>query len=284
MRFVATLLLWILTTVALAVAVPAAWAQQNVIDQDGYVQLAQQAGTERPVQDAMAAALTSQLVNVAADSGFDVSPDLLSGAATAYTRSSAFPGQFASANRIVHRWMFSDAVQQSDESGRWEIDLSPMLADNSFQNTLRDFGIQAPSTLEVPLTENAPDSVRPGKLRPLATWGPWVSVGAAIAAVVFGLFTLASARSRGKGLVALGVSGLLVGAAGWAGLEAARRYIDDGLNQVTGDIRQVADAMVGHAQDSLHHWLNMTLLAGGALVLLGVIVSMLRGLRRRPSE
>jgi hypothetical protein len=94
------------------------------------------------------------------------------------------------------------------------------------------------------------------------------------------LLTLASARARGKALAALGVSALLVGAAGWAGLEVVRRYINDALNQTTGDIRQIADVMVNHAEDSLHHWLNLTLAAGGALVVLGVIAAMLGGLRR----
>ena len=48
---------------------------------------------------------------------------------------------------------------------------------------------------------------------------------------VFALLTLATARSRGKALAALGVSALLVGAAGWAGFEVGRRYIDDALNR-----------------------------------------------------
>jgi hypothetical protein len=277
----ATLLFWLLTTAALAVAVPTAWAQQNVVDEDGYAALATSAAKDSALQSAMAAELTAQLVTLAGNSGYDVRPDLLSGAATAYTRSAAFPGQFAQANRIAHRWMFTDTVQQSDESGRWEIDLSPMLADSSFQETLRDFGIHAPSTLVVPLTENVSDSLRPGQLRQLAKWGPWVSVGAMVFTGVLALFTLAVARSRGKALGALGVSALLVGAAGWAGIEVARRYIDRALNQITGDVRDIAQAMVDHAEGSLHQWLNLTLAAGGVVVVFGVIVSMLGGLRKR---
>jgi hypothetical protein len=280
-RFVATLLLWLLTTAALAVAVPAAWAQHDVVDEGGYSVLATSAAHDPAVQNAMADALTAQLARLADNSGYDVQPGLLSGAATTYVRSAAFPGQFAQINRIVHRWMFTDAVQQSNESGRWEIDLSPMLADSSFQETLRDFGIQAPSTLVLPLTENVSDSLRPGQLRQVARWGPWVSVGAMMLTGILALLTLAAARSRGKTLASLGVSALLVGAAGWAGIEVARRYIDTGLNQITGDIREVADAMVGHAEGSLHQWLNLTLAAGGVLVVFGVVVAMLGGLRRR---
>ena len=59
-----------------------------------------------------------------------------------------------------------------------------------------------------------------------------------------------------------------------------RRYINDALNRTTGDIRQVADVMVNQAEVSLHQWLNLTLAAGGVLVVFGIIVSMLGGLRR----
>jgi hypothetical protein len=144
---------------------------------------------------------------------------------------------------------------------------------------LQDFGIEAPSKLEVPLTENVSDSVRPGQLRQLSTWGPWVSVGATILTGVLALLTLATAGPRGKALAALGVSALLVGAAGWAGLEVARRYVNTALDRTEGDIRQVAGAMVNHAEGSLHQWLSLTLAAGGVLVVFGVIVSMLGGLR-----
>ncbi|MCV7230233.1 hypothetical protein [Mycolicibacterium komossense] len=281
MRFVLTALLWIVTTVLLAVAVPAAWAQQNVVDVDGYARLAQNAAADPAVQDAMAAELTSQLVNLASNSGYDTRTELLSAAATGYTRSAAFPGQFATVNRIAHRWMFTDVVQQSDSSGRWVVDLSPMLADSSFQQTLQDYGITAPSSLEVPLTDRASESLRPGQLRQVGRWGPWVSVAATILTGVFALLTLAAARSRGKALAALGVSALMVGAAGWAGLEIGRRYVSNALNNTSGDVRRLADALVGHAIGSLHQYLNLTLAAGGGLVALGVLAAVLGSLRRK---
>ena len=147
MRFVLTALLWLVTTVPLAVAVPAAWAQQNVVDADGYAGFAQRAAADPALQQAMAAELTTQLVNLAANSGYDDRPNCSAAAATAYTRSSAFPGQFATVEPVrapvdVHR----RGVQQSDSQGRWVVDLGPMLADSSFQQTLQDFGIKAPTS------------------------------------------------------------------------------------------------------------------------------------------
>lgn len=280
MRFLASLLLWLLTTAALAVAVPVTWAQHNLVDRNGYSALATSAAKDPPLQDAMAAELTTQLLRLAAGEGYDVNASLFSGAARAYTGSDAFPGQFALANQVVHRWLFTDTVSQSDASGRWEIDLSPMLTDSSFQQTLADFGIKAPSSLQIPLTENVSDSVRPGQLREVAKWGPWVSVGTAVLAGVLALLTLSVAKRRGKALAALGVSGLIVGAAGWAGIEVGRRYLNNALNATTGEVRNIADAMVNHAIGSLHLWLNLTLAAGVALVVLGVLASMVGGLRR----
>jgi hypothetical protein len=279
-RFVATLLLWLVATVALAVAIPAAWAQKNIVDENGYVALAQSAAHDPTLQDAMASELGTQLKKLVSGTGYDVSTDLLRGAAAGYTASSVFPGHFAEVNRLAHRWMFTDSAQQTDASGRWQVDLSPMLADSSFQQTLRKFGIRAPQSLTVPITMSDTSDLRPGQLRQLARWGPWVSVGAAVLAGVFALLTLATAGSRGKALAALGVSALVVGAGGWAALEVGRPYINDALNRTAGDIRQVGEVMVNHAEGSLHQWLNLTLAAGGALVVFGVIVSMLGGLRR----
>lgn len=278
MRFVATLFLWLVTTVLLAVAVPAIWAQKNVVDAGGYSAFAASAAKDPALQQAMAEELTTQVSAMLSDQGYDVDPDLVGGVAAAYTASAAFPGQFARANDVVHRWMFTDTASQ-DAQGRWMVDLAPMLSDTSFKQTLATFNVDVPDSLTVPVTVS--ESMRPGQLRQVATWGPWASIGAGILTGVFALLMLAAARSRGKALAALGVSALLVGAAGWAGLEVARRYIDTALDRTQGDIRQVADVMVNQAEGSLHQWLNLTLAAAGGLVVFGILVSMLGGLRRR---
>jgi hypothetical protein len=280
-RFVATLLLWLLTTAGLAVALPSVWAQLHLIDRDGYSSLAQSAAHDPALQSAMAAELSTQLVKLASNSGFEPNETLFGLGARAYTASPVFPGQFALANQVAHRWLFTDTVGQSDESGRWTIDLAPMLADSWFQQTLTDFGIQAPSTLQVPLTENVSNSLRPGQLHWASQWGPWVSVGVAVVTGFLALLTLVTARSRGKALGALGVSALLVGAAGWAGIEVGRRYVNDALNETSGNVRRIADAMVHYAIGNMHLWLTLTLGAGGLLLALGVIFSLIGGLTKR---
>lgn len=282
MRFVMTLFLWVLTTILLASAVPSAWVQKNIIDQQGYSSFAAGAATDPRLQQAVAGELTTQVQSLAAQNGAEVDSRRIRAVAGAYTSGPDFPGQFALANQLAHTWMFTDRLSR-DENGSWVIDVAPMLSDPSFRDTLTGFGVEVPQTLTVPIASSAPDRLRPGILRPLAVWGPWVSVGVTVLAGVFALLTLATARARGKALAALGISALLVGAAGWAGLEAGRRYLNEALNHTSGDIRQIADAMVGHAINSLHQWLNLTLTAGGALVAFGIFVAVLGGLRRKSS-
>ena len=282
MRFVATVFLWLVTTVALAAALPAMWAQKNVVDADGYAAFARSAAKNPNLQQAMASELTTQIVALGSKEGFDLNPDLVRGVTTQYTQNAGFPGQFAQANRIVHTWMFTDEIRRQEGSDdRWLIDVAPMLSDPSLKETLGNLNLDVPATLTVPITVPESSGMQPGQLRQLSTWGPWVSIGATVLTGVFALLTLAAARARGKALAALGVSALMVGAAGWAGLEVARRFVNHALDRTTGDIRQVAEAMVNHAEGSMHQWLNMTLAAGGVLVVFGVLVSMLGGLRRR---
>lgn len=281
MRFVAALLLWLLTTAALAVTVPAAWAERNVVSEDGYAGLAAAAAGHPRLQEAMSSELTTQIIALGKKTGYDLNSDLVRDVTDGYTANPGFPGQFAQANRIAHRWMFTDAVKPGDGSGdRWLVDIAPMLNDSSLKQTLGNLNLEVPESLTVPITVPESSALRPGQLRFLATWGPWVTIGACVITGVLALLTLAVARSRGKALAALGVSALLVGAAGWAGLEVGQRYINDALNRTAGDIRQVADVMVNQAEAGLHQWLNLTLAAGGLLVVAGIVVSMIGGLRR----
>jgi hypothetical protein len=279
-RLFATVLCWLVATAALALAVPAVWAQRTVINADGYAALAGSAAHDPALQNAMASELATQVGTLARRHGYNVANSTALGVASAYTASSSFPGQFAAVNRVAHDWLFTDAAQPTTEG--WQIDIAPMLADTSFNDTLGKLGIDVPKTLTVPVTSDATDTVRPGQLRPLARWGPWVSLGAAALMAIAALLTVAVARRRGKALAALGVSALLVGGGGWAALAVCRGHIDTALNQTTGNVRTIADVMVNHAEASLHQWLNLTLAAGGALVVVGVIVAMLGALRRRP--
>jgi hypothetical protein len=272
-------LLWLFTTAALAVAVPMAWAQTHVIDVNGYQSMAKRAASKPALQAAVASELTSRAMALLNQHGYHVDSSLVHQVAAGYTAGPDFPPQFADANRLVHSWMFTGADTQS-EGNQWVIDLAAMLKDSAFAPLLADYNVQVPATVRVPVTVSTPKILQPGVLRPLATWGLWVSLVAAALTGISALLMLATAHSRGRALAALGVSALLAGADGWAAIEIARRHINDALNDTNGDVRRVADVMVGEAKSSLHQWLDLALAAGAVLVVLGVLTAVLGSLRK----
>jgi len=286
-RFAAAIskvVLWLATTVALAVAVPAAWTQLHIVDADGYAAMAQNAARDPALQSAMAAELSARaLALVAARGGghYPVDSSQVHEAVAAFTAGPSFPPLFAQANRAAHAWLFTDA-RPDQNSNQWLVDVAPMFNDSSIQQQLRRYDVKVPATVMVPITvPSIPESLRQGQLSRLSTWGPWVSIGAAAVSGFCASLMLVAARRRGKALTGLGVSVLLIGAAGWAGIEIGGRYVNDALNRTTGDIRRIADVMVSYAEASLHQWFDFTLIAGAALVVLGVLVAMLGSLFKK---
>lgn len=279
MRFLAATLFWLLATTALAVTLPTAWLQCNLIDADGYARLARQAAAQPALQDAVAAELSAQAVRLIREHGYDVNVSPVRQAAAEYAAGPAFPSQFAAVNRDGHAWLLG-----GEDTGPWVIDVVPMLRDDAFAQLLSDYHIALPASMTVPLTPTSTELVRPGGLHRIAVWGPLLSVVLAVLTALCALLTLAAARHRGRALASLGVSALLVGAAGWSGIEVARRRLDGVLTQATGDIRRIADVIADLAEAGLHHWLNLTLGAGAVLVVLGVLVAAQGALLRRGAK
>jgi hypothetical protein len=281
-RLTLTLVLWLTTTAALVVLIPASWLQRNIVDVDGYGRLARKAAGDAALQSAMAAELTTRAMRLIADHGGTADTTQVHDVIAKFTAGPAFPPLFAEANKAAHSWLFSKP--QSGQDPEWVVDLAPMLNETSVQQMLTSHQVTVPTKLTVPVTVSVPSttqSLRQGQLSWLATWGPWASMGAAAMSALFGFLLLVAARRRGRALAGIGVAVLLVGAAGWAGIELADRRIITELNRTTGDFRTVGDVMVRYAKSSLHEWLNLTLLAGATLVVLGVIVAAVFSLRRK---
>ncbi|RUP01987.1 MAG: hypothetical protein EKK34_25890 [Mycobacterium sp.] len=283
MRFLVTALCWLIATAGLAVAVPAAWTQATIVDEDGYAVLAEQAARDPALQSAMASELTTRAMTLINErGGRPVDGTTVHDVAAAFTAGSSFPPLFAQVNRAAHGWLFS--APQPGGNEQWVVDVAPMLKDTAIQQQLATYNVQVPATLKVPLTVPVDQPLRQGQFHRAEVWGPWVSIGVAALTALFAFLTVVAARSRGRGLTALGISALLVGAAGWAGIDIGKRSLNEALNRTTGDIRRMADVMVGHAESSMHLWLNITLLTGVGLVALGVITAMLGGLFSRKSQ
>jgi hypothetical protein len=274
MRFSLAALLWLCTTVALAVAVPTLWIQTHVVNVNGYTAMAHKAAGDKALQAAVAAELATRATVLINQSNDHIDSASVHAAVAGYTAGPDFPAQFANVNRLAHDWMFTGAHTQS-EGDQLFVDLGGM-----FEQIAASNNVELSEAVRVPVAVSAPKELRPGELRPLTKWGRWASLGLVVLTNVFALLTFAAARSRGRALAGLGISALLVGAAGWIALELARHSLNGKLNNTTGGIRGIADAMVGQAEASLHDWLDVTLAAGGGLVLLGVLAAGLGGLRK----
>ena len=173
----------------------------------------------------MAAELTTRAMALIAARTGDASPvdsTQVHESPPRFTAGPSFPPLFAAgepggARLVVHR------PAAGQDGNAWMVDLAPMLNDSSIQQLLSSHNVKVPATLTVPLTVSVPVSSRcgQGQLSRLAAWGPWVSTGRGGPSGFFApADAVAAARRRGKALTSLGVSALLVGAAGWAGIEA----------------------------------------------------------------
>ena len=275
MRALTATLFWLLTTVSLAVALPAAWMQYTLISPSGYARLAEQAARQPGLQAAVADVLSAQMVQIIRGSGFSVQPSQVRHAAGAFTAGPAFPAQFVELNRAGQAWLLDVG-----DPGPWEVDVAPMLRDDAFASLLSDYPVALPASLTVPLTSTSTEVMRPAQLHRLVAWGPPLTAVLGALTGLCAILTLVAARHRGRALASLGVSALLVGAAGWAGIEVARRYLDQVLNQATSGIRRIVDALLDSAEADIHLWLNLTLATGAGLVLVGVATALVGGLRK----
>ncbi len=273
MRFAATVLAWLVTTVALAVAVLTAWAQLNVVNADGYAALARDAAADPALQAAAAAELATEATALIARRGYRVDPATVRIVAAAYTAGPSFPAQFAQANRLVHGWVFAG----DNAADPWVVDVAPMLRDPALAQLLGNSGVRLPATLTVPLTVSTPKALPSRHVQLFGRWTLWLSLAATLLATGGAVLVLLTARKRGRALTALGVAALAVAAGGWAAVEVARGRIDDALTDTGGDVRGIAEAMVDHAEHSLHHWFNLTMAAGAVLVVCGALVAAVGG-------
>lgn len=278
MRFIFAALLWVLTTVALAGTVTAAWTQNRVINEDGYAKLVAPAADDPVVQRAVADELTAQIVALGKKQGTRVDQSRVADMTTEYTHTAKFRDDFVTVAREAHRWLFTySTIAQRDSQGRWQIDLAPMA------RTLvpPGMGLKVPDTLQASITDEALGPLAPGRLASLTRFGPiavWVGVGLTL--LLAGMMQLAVRRTT-KGIVALGISTLLVGATGWAALEVGLSHAKRPLARLTEEAREVADAVLHQAVGNAHQWLSVTMIAGVLVIIAGIAAGALGSLLRR---
>lgn len=168
MRFLFAVLLWLLTTAALALTVTAAWTQSRIVDENGYVALTAPAADDPRVQRAIAGELTTQIVSLGKKQGSRVNETQVAELTATYTGGPQFRADFASVNRMAHQWLFTNSNSaQRDSQGSWQIDVAPMIKSLVPQG----LSIKAPETLKVSVTDDNLAGLTPGRLVPVARFG-----------------------------------------------------------------------------------------------------------------
>jgi hypothetical protein len=266
MRGLLAFLAGVVAVVALAVALPAAWVAASVADEDGFVALARDVTTTRAVQDSAADLLTQRLADRAglppqlAATGRDV----LERAADRVLADRGVAAAWQETLRLTHRALLDDPASRS---GRVDVplDLAPLarlVAERS------DGLVTAPETLVVEL-----DGGPSAETLRVVDDSPRTALVAGAVAAVAALVALSAARRRGAALVLLGLGAVAVAGADAVLARLARDRAVEG-SAGSGLEADLLRALADVAVTSFDGWLVWSALAGGVVVVLGVVVGL----------
>ncbi len=265
-----------------AVAVPAIWADRNIVQEDGFVTLSAPLGRDADFQKRLAAAAVGTI-----DTGSV--PEALSGlvrpvleaAASSLTALPGYAGAWEETLRRSHRLTFADPANVPPEASSTSLtlDVAPLAA-LATEELARVSGLP----LEVPEQTllNVGESGQRQLVERLSAYAPLgysLAIGAAIA------FALALVAARRRSSVIFGAGfGALVLAGLWTlGLQLAK---DAALAAASGNgvADMFRDEFVAAASVNFQSWTAGTLMTGGVLLAAGVVIRIASPGRRRTSR
>jgi hypothetical protein len=271
----------ILGVMVAAVAVPAIWLDRNIVQEDGFVALASPLGKDEAFQQRLAAAAVGTI-----DTGNI--PDALAGlvqpaleaAASSLAGLPGYPAAWEETLRKSHRLSFADArtlPPEADTTTSLTLDVAPLVA-LGMQEVSRASGLP----LDPP--DQTLINIGQSNQRQLIEWasayapmGYILAIGAGIA---FAL-ALVAARRRWTVIFSLGVAALLL-----AGLWTAGSQLAADAVLATASGNEVADMFknefVAAAANSFQAWTLASAIAGGALLVVG-LVTRIASPGRRPA-
>ena len=266
-----------------AVAVPAIWADRNVVQEDGFVALAAPLGQDAEFQQRLAVATVGTI-----DTGGI--PDALAGlvrpvleaAAGKLTGLPGYPAAWEETLRRSHRLSFADPASlppEADTSSSLTLDVAPLVA-------LAAEELSGTTGLPIDAPEQTLINVGQADQRQLiervsayAPLGYPLAIGAGIA---FAL-ALVAARRRWAVLVGVGFGALVLAAVWTLGSKGAREavLVTESGNGIADMFK---DAFVAAASASFGSWVNSTLVAGGVLLVAGLVTRVASRGQRHPDR
>jgi hypothetical protein len=266
-----------------AAAVPAIWVDRNIVQEDGFVALAAPLGKDNAFQQRLAAAAVGTI-----DTG--AIPEALSGlvqpvldaAAGSLTRLPGYPAAWEETLRKSHRLSFADPRSLPPEvasTTSLTLDVAPLVA-------LATEEISKATGLPLDRPDQTLINIGQSNQRQLiervsayAPMGYSLAIGAGIAL----LLALIAARRRWAVVFNAGFAALLLAGLWAAGSQLARDVV---LGTASGN--EVADMFknefAGAASNNFQTWILTAVIAGGVLLVAGIVVRIASPGRRPPTR
>jgi hypothetical protein len=266
-----------------AVAVPAIWLDRNIVQEQGFVELASPLGRNSGSQQGLATAAVGT-IDTSAVPGFlaDLVRPALEDAAASMTGLPGYPAAWEETLRRSHRLSFTAPQAEAGQTApasSLTLDVAPLVAlgAEEISRTTR-FPLDPPdqTLIDVGQPEQKEWTER---LTVYAPAGYLMAAGAAVAL----LLAVVAARRRWTVLVGAGLGALVLAAVWTVGsqLGSAAVLAADTGNEVANMFR---DGFVAAAAADFQGWTLASAITGGMLLLVGVVAGLIPRKRARATR
>jgi len=279
MRSFLAFLLGLLALVCTAVAVPTLWTERNLVDETGYVALAEPLGRDPAFKKILAQTVTESVVD---DSGLSaktraaVRPVVLQGARSV-VELDRFPAAWAESNRRTHQFWFGEPGRTPTRTDRLVVDVSPLAALVADQLPA---GVR--STVKVPrqalvVVGGSEERRAIQRLEVLDPWSYWIGAGA----VLFAVGAVLLARRRSAAALWLGIGTLVVAAVLKGAAVLGAPILAERASSASRLGARLEDALRETAEASFDRWLLVVAAIGLVLAVVGAVGRLVSARRER---
>ncbi|WP_262847734.1 hypothetical protein [Mumia quercus] len=269
MRAFVSFLLGLLALVATAVAVPGLWVDRNVIDESGYVALAEDLADAPDFRRELASTVSEGVLRGAGVEGVgrQLAEPVVRRVAEGMTELPGFDTAWSEVNRESHKINITD-IPPAELDGRLGVDLTPLVtlvADAANQRLGTD--LRAPGDLVVAVG-TPQQRTELERVRDAAQWS-WVALGGA---VVLAIGAVATARRRGVALMALGAGLVILAVLLQVAVSTGGGLVVDHVAQNAGFGRALLEQLQDAVVASFGRWMLVLGGLGVVSVAVGAVV------------
>ncbi|MFD1824564.1 MULTISPECIES: hypothetical protein [Mumia] len=269
MRAFVSSLLGVLALVTAAVAVPGLWVERNIVDESGYVALADSLAEDPAFRSELASTVSEGVLRGAGVDGVrrQLAEPAVRRAAEGMTELSGFDAAWSEVNRQSHRINVTD-IPPAELDGRLGVDLTPLVtlvADAANQRL--GTNLRAPGDLVVavgtPEQRTALDRVRD-----ITAWS-WAALAVAL---VLGVAAIVTARRRGTALIVMGAGLVVLAVVEQIAAVSGGGLVVDQVAQSAGFGRALMEQLHDAVVASYGLWMLVLGALGVVSVVAGVVV------------